>query len=56
MTIKTICEVCGKTVRYTDTEEQIARTNYVSRLLCASTLLYILYIVVCPRKDTVLHF
>ena len=34
MTIKTICEVCGKTVRYTDTEEQIAQTIYDTDQFC----------------------
>ena len=34
MTIKTICEVCGKTVRYTDTEEQIAQTIYDPDQFC----------------------
>lgn len=34
MTIKTICEVCGKTVRYTDTEEQVAQTIYDPDQFC----------------------
>ena len=34
MTIKTLCEVCGKTVRYTDTEEQIAQTIYDPDQFC----------------------
>jgi len=34
MTIKTNCEVCGKTVRYTDTEEQVAQTIYDPDQFC----------------------
>ena len=34
MTIKTLCEVCGKTVRYTDPEEQVAQTIYDPYQFC----------------------